>query len=91
MPVNIPLGLFLIPYGLFVIVYVLFVFFNIYHLRRYGIANVTTQAILAIYIAGTVIIFGVSWLSLARVNWAEPVALDRLFVPANGDPIFPTL
>ncbi len=78
---TLPLAVLFIPYALFLILYFFFLFFNIHHLRQYGIKGITSHGIGTIFLLGTVIILGISAVLLSRYNWSQPMDPEPLLAP----------
>ncbi|MEK7105557.1 MAG: hypothetical protein AAB865_02645 [Patescibacteria group bacterium] len=70
---SFPIALFLIPYALFLLVYGFFLFFNLYHLRTYGIKGTVSHGLGTLFLVGTVVILGASWIVLSRYDWGTPL------------------
>lgn len=81
---SIPIAVLLILYAIFILFFLLYSFFNMYHVLRFGVANVTTCAIVAVYVTGSVILLGVSAASLLRYDWSTPFSVTAIFEGPEG-------
>jgi len=65
----------------------LFLFFNVYHIQKFSIDSGQAYAILALYVGGFFIIFGMSLGLLSRYDWSvsvDPLAVLHLNTGSNA-------
>lgn len=89
--ISIPIAIFFVPYGLFLLIYFFFLFFNVYHIRIYGVQNFFSHAVATVFLLGTVLILGATWIILAQYNWGTPLDLEGLTAPFKSTNIFQPL
>lgn len=75
---NLPLAVFLAPYALFVLAYSFFFFFNIFHLKEFGIESASTTLLIFAYVGCTVLIIGFSVILLSQFDWSTALDLSAL-------------
>lgn len=70
----IPIWSLLVLYGIFLSVFSLYTAFNLYHLVRFGTKSAGLYAVTALFVAGTVLLVGVSVLLLAPYDWSATIS-----------------
>jgi len=85
-----PLAVLLIPFGFFAIMYLIYTFFNLYHLVRYGIANMKLNILIGCYSLGSFIIIAAVAIMLAQYDWSQTITLSDLMELFN-QPLTPTI
>ncbi len=68
-----PLWLLLVPYAGITVIAAVLLFFNVFHLGRYGVANVGTRAVMTAYVLGFVAVLAVSGGFLIGVDWSARI------------------
>ncbi len=75
--ITIPLSFLLILYGAFMVFFVIYSFFNVYHLVRYGLNNISLRALVLIFLSGTFILLLLSALQMMQYDWSGAVNLNK--------------
>ena len=75
---SIPISIFVIPYLLFVGLTIVLLFFNMHHLRRFGVKGVRAQLLALCFSVGTVILLGVSGIFLSRFDWSQTIDINSI-------------
>ncbi len=76
--------LFLIPYGLFLLIYLCFSLVNLYHLIKFGTANLTAFLVTFLFLAGAVLILYTSYNYILTIDWTRTINI----VPNLSSPTF---
>lgn len=85
-----PISLLLIPYALFVGLQLVFLFFNVHHLRRFGIKGMRAHVIAMGISVCTLFIVGGSMIYLSRFNWSQTIDLNTVMTSLTNTNL-PTL
>ena len=88
---QIPITIFLIPYLLFVGLTLALLFFNIHHLRRFGIKGVRAQLLALCFSVGTVILLGASGIYLSRFDWSQTIDMNSIVQSLTNTKLTPSL
>lgn len=80
---EIPLWILLIPFAIIVACTAVFLFFNIFHLKRYGIAHHGATPLILLYLGSYAIVFMTGIAAIGSVNWQQKVHLTDI-VPFIG-------
>lgn len=75
---SFPLWYLLVPFGLVLLAAVVFFFFNVFHIRRYGIRSGATSLLLLAYLASFSVLIGGIALIVSSYEWQEEVATEDL-------------
>ncbi|MEK9130799.1 MAG: hypothetical protein AAB429_01655 [Patescibacteria group bacterium] len=86
--ISIPIAIFFVPYGLFLLIYLFFLFFNVYHIRIYAVHGFFSHAVATVFLLGTVLILGATWIILAPYDWGTSLDLEGLTAPFTDTNIF---
>lgn len=86
---SISLAVLLIPFGFFAILYLVYTFFNLYHLVRYGVANMKLNILIGFYSLGSFIILAGVAIMLTQYDWSQSITLSELINLFN-QPLTPT-
>ena len=81
--ISIPLWILLVIFGLFLAFFLLYCLFNLYHLLRFGTADLGLFLITAVFVIGSAsLVTGSFWL-LADYDWTGSISLSSLYHPEN--------
>ena len=86
---SVPLAVLLIPFGFFAILYLVYTFFNLYHLVRYGIANMKLNILIGFYSLGSFLIMAAVIIMLAQYDWSQSISLTDI-IDLFNQPLTPT-
>lgn len=76
---SIPLAALLIPYLLVVVIAGIFLFFNLFHLRRYGVKSFGTWSLMMIYTLVYLAIVGLTGVALlGSTDWQQQFEIEDL-------------
>lgn len=86
---EIPLWILLIPFTIIIACTAVFLFFNIFHLKRYGISGHGATPLIFLYLASYAAILITGMFVLESINWQQKVHLTDI-VPfvGKGTPSF---
>lgn len=73
-----PLYYLLIPFALVLLFSFIFFFFNIFHIRRYGVRHTNTTFLLFLYFSAYCITVGAIMLYLATIDWSQEFTLNEI-------------
>ncbi len=69
--IEISLSVLLIGYGIFAVVFLVFAIINLYHMFNYGFLNFESFLMTFIFIAGTVLIFFITYELARQIDWIQ--------------------
>lgn len=70
---TIHLSIFLIAFYMILVSFIVFAAFNIYHALRFGLASSVNIFVLAVFISGSVAIFGFTLPTIVKTDWDKPL------------------
>lgn len=73
-----PLYYLLIPFALVLFFSFVFFFFNIFHIRRYGVKHTNTAFLLFLYFFAYGVTVGAIGLYLATIDWTQEFSLSEI-------------
>lgn len=80
---EIPLWILLIPFAIIVACTAIFLFFNVFHLKRYGITGHGATSLMMLYLGSYAIILITGMTILGSINWQQKVHLNDI-IPFAG-------
>jgi hypothetical protein len=75
---SIPIVIFLGLYLLIVLFFLVFSFFNIFHAQRYGLATVTNQTTLWLYVVVSLTVLLMSLIYIGQIDWSQVIELPAV-------------
>ncbi len=74
---DLSVSVFLIVYGVFLFFFITYSLFNIYHLVRYGFADIALYMLVSIFSFGTIILVAASAFQMLSYDWSRSLPVDR--------------
>ena len=86
---EIPLWILLIPFTIIIVCTAVFLFFNIFHLKRYGIKGHGATPLIILYLGSYAAVLMTGMFVLGSINWQQKVHLiDIVPFIGKGTPSF---